>query len=110
MDYGVIIDRLNEVAKIIRDNPKKSFPLWVFELDSCSKDLAYIYKIKGIALGYSGKLKVDIPQLRPLKNAITRLSRLSAVGGLSFSIDVVYQTISSAIEDLKLQEKLEGGG
>lgn len=108
MDYSPIIDKLNDVAQIIRNNPRKSFPLWVFELDSSSRELAGIYKKMSIEMGYSGKMKEDIPQLKHLKEATVRLSRLCAMGGLSFSVEVVFQTISSTIEDLKLQKELDG--
>ncbi|GBF33661.1 hypothetical protein DCCM_2767 [Desulfocucumis palustris] len=107
MNYSTVIDRLKDVAKIIRDNPRKSFPLWVFELDFCSKELADIHKRMSIEMGYYGKIKENIPHLKHLKEAIVRLSRLCAMGGLSFSVEVVFQTISSTIEDLKLQEKLD---
>lgn len=108
MDYYMIIEKLNGVVKMVRDNPKKSFPLWVFELDSCSRELASIYKSRSIGMGHFGKLNKDIAPLGHLKMAIVRLSRLCAVGGLSFSIDVVFQTIDDAVNDLKIQAKLDG--
>ncbi len=110
MDYSTIIDKLQDTAKIIRDNPRKSFPLWVFELDACGKELAGIYAVKSKTLGYSGKLKEEVPQLCHLKEAITRLARFCAMGGLSFSIEIVFRTISSTIDDLQLQEKLDSKG
>jgi len=109
MDYGVVIGKLEEIIKIIRENPRKAFPLWVYELDSCSRELASYYSKLSKSMGYDGKLKVDIPELCHLKQAIRRISGLCALGGFSHSINIVYEIILTTIEDLRLQEKLDGG-
>ena len=107
MGYSLIVNRLNGIARMISENPRKSFPLWVFELDNCCRDLAGAFKIRSISLGHPGKINMDMPQLEHLKTAYSKLSRLCAVGGLSFSVEVVWQTIISAVEDLKKQEYLD---
>jgi len=110
MDYAGIIEKLNSVEKLVRENPKKLFPLWVFELESCSRELVCIYKKRSTVMGQPGTLKSDISQLSHLKMAIRRLSQLCAFGGFSFSIDVVFQTIRLAAQDLELQAELDGKG
>lgn len=110
MDYVGIIEKLNSIEKLIRENPKKSFPLWVFELESCSRELVSIYRDRSTVMGHSGTLKTEIPQLSNLKMAIRRLSQLCAFGGFSFSIGVVLQTIALAAQDLESQANLDMKG
>jgi hypothetical protein len=104
-----IIDKLREQADLIRTDPRKAYPRWVFELESLSRELMNLFKYLSKARGGSGKLQEEVSQLNNLRHAILKLSSLTATGGWSISYGIIHQTIQSVIDDLEVQLELLTG-
>lgn len=95
------IDSLNEIRSCVEQNRSKAFPQWVFDLESCSREVAQALKAESLSLGYSGRVKEDVKQLRNVRQAIIRLSGICSTGGFGLSPEAVCQVISTAIDDLR---------
>lgn len=103
VSYLDIVEKLRVIAQLISANPRKTFPKWVFDIESYNKGLLRIFEKESVALGYSGKLKENNPDLQDLRQVILKLAGLSMTGGFGICIDVICQTIMSAVHDLKQQ-------
>ena len=103
VSYLDIVARLLVIAQLISANPRKAFPKWVFDIESCNKVLFSIFQKESVALGYSGKLKENNPGLQDLRKAILKLAGLSMTGGFGICIEMICQTIRSAVHDLEQQ-------
>ena len=97
------IIKLKELINLIRTNPGKAYPWWVFELESISRELMNLFKKNSKELKRSGKLQEEVPELNSLRQAILKLSSLAASGGWSISLEFILQTITSTINDLEDQ-------
>lgn len=95
--------RLNEIGAFVSSKGVKSFPRWLFDIEECGGKLAKALKSGSIALGYSGRLKEEVAELRPLRQALFRLSGICSVGGFGLPPQAVCKVISSAAEDLGKQ-------
>lgn len=100
------LGRLNDIKTFISVNGGRSFPKWVFDVESCGAELAKALKSGGISLGYSGKFKEDIAELRHLRQAIIRLSGICSTGGFGLPPQAIYKVIATAVEDLEKQMQL----
>lgn len=98
-----IIDELGHLTHLIRTDPRKAYPRWVFELESLGRELMALFNNLSRAIGSSGKLHEEVPQLNNLRHAILKLSSLTVMGGWSISHSCIHQTIQSIIDELENQ-------
>jgi hypothetical protein len=105
-----IIDQLRNLTNLIRTDPRKAYPRWVFELESLSREMMNLFKNLNRASGGQGKLQEEVPPLTNLRHAILKLSSLTAMGGWSISYSLIHQTIQSTINELEDQIELDRRG
>ena len=98
-----IIDKLRHLNHLIRTDPRKAYPGWVFELESLGRELMALFKNLSQAIGGSGKLHEEVPQLNNLRHAILKISSLTAMGGWSIAHSSIHQAIQSTINELENQ-------
>ena len=98
-----IIDELKNLSYLIRTDPRNAYPRWVFKLESLSRDLMQVFKNSSKAIGASGKLHEEVPQIDYLRHAILKLSSLTVMGGWSIAPGFIHQTIQSVINELEDQ-------
>lgn len=105
-----IIDQLRNLTNLIRTDPRKAYPRWVFELESLSREMMNLLKNLSKASGGPGKLQEEVPPLTNLRRAILKLSSLTVMGGWSISYSLIHQTIQSTINELEDQIELDRRG
>ena len=98
-----VISRLDDIRASVQETGVRAFPAWVFEVESCGNELAAAYKFGSTGLGYSGKLKEEVPALKHLRQAIIRLSGACSTAGFGLPPAGLYKVLSTAIEDLEEQ-------
>lgn len=98
-----VISKLDDIRASVQDKGVRAFPAWVFEVESCGSELAAAYKFGSTGLGYSGKLKEEVPALKQLRQAIIRLSGACSTAGFGLPPAAVYKVLSTAIDDLEEQ-------
>lgn len=99
------IHDLNQIREYVNNERSRAFPRCIFDLELCSKELAVGFKKESISLGFSGKIREEVPQLEGLRQSIIRITGVCSTGGFGVPPDAIYEIISKVINDLEKQNQ-----